>query len=486
MIKYLVLLLNFIGFLLVDFLFGDLAITINAPAEINAGSSFTVEVTISKSDLKGFARYYQELPIGYSATPINSNNGTFTFKDQKVKLLWNPQLPSDSTFTISYSIKVDPTAEGTLTLGGNFTYLQENEMKTMNIPSKAIIIRPQGFVADNTNNQNNNNNNQQVNNNNSNNQSNNNSNNQQNNNNVTNNFPTNEIFCYRQIIREQGSITVHLLVNTANLSKDKFAKVQERIPEGYTATNINSKDGIFSFKESAAKFLWMALPTDNQFEVSYKLTSSTPSSELPDISGTFSYIENDETKIKTIDNHDFIGAPLIVDNTNNQQQNNNQNNNTNNQNNQSNQQNNNNNVTNNQNNQSNQQNNNQNNNNNNSNNNNVNNNQVSNNNNNNHQTITPPETGIRYKVQIAAGHHPVNPKYYFQQFKVTEPVQMELHEGWQKYTIGSFSIYKDARDRRVQVWQNTPIRDAFVSAYNNGTRITVQEAIMVANQKWYQ
>jgi len=468
MIKYLVLLLNFIGFLLVDFLFGDLAITINAPAEINAGSSFTVEVTISKSDLKGFARYYQELPIGYSATPLNTQNGAFTFKDQKVKLLWNPQLPSDSTFTISYSIKVDPTAEGTLTLGGSFSYLQENEMKTLNIPAKTVIVRPQGYTADNTNNQNNNN--QQVV---DTNQTNNNSNNQQNNNTVTNNFPTGDVFCYRQIVRESGSITVHLLINTANLPKDKFAKIQERIPEGYTATNIESKDGIFSFKESSAKFLWMALPSESQYQVSYKLTSSTPSSELPEISGTFSYIANDQTKIKTIDNRDFLGTDLIANNTNNQQQNQNNNNQqVNNNGNQTNNNQQNNNTNNNQNNNSN-------------NNNNVNNNQVSNNTNN-HNNITPPETGIRYKVQIAAGHHPVNPRYYFQQFKVTEPVQMELHEGWRKYTIGSFTIYKDARDRRVQVWQNTPIRDAFVSAYNNGTRITVQEAIMVANQKWYQ
>ena len=293
--------------------------------------------------------------------------------------------------------------------------------------------------------------------------------------------------------RDQNGITVHLLVNTTGLAKDKFAKIQEKIPSGYNATNIESKDGIFSFKDNAVKFLWMSLPSENQFQISYKLIATIPSSELPDISGNLSYIDNDMTKIKSIENRDFIGTSLIAANNSNQQtqnniqvvQNNQSNNQTNNNANQNKQTNQNtlknnhtadslkNNLTVQNNNAHNQ-------------NNITTHNQNQNNNTVHNQLITSPETGVRYKVQIAAGHNPVNAKYYFHQFNVSESVQTELHEGWHKYTIGSFTVYKDARDHRIQIWQNTPIHDAFVSAYNNGTRITVQEALMVANQKWYQ
>ena len=62
-----------------------------------------------------------------------------------------------------------------------------------------------------------------------------------------------------------------------------------------------------------------------------------------------------------------------------------------------------------------------------------------------------------------------------------------MHQGWYKYTLGSFNSYSGARDKRENVNQSIAELSAlgpFVAAYNNGSRITVQEALMISGQTW--
>jgi hypothetical protein len=283
-------------------------------------------------------------------------------------------------------------------------------------------------------------------------------------------------------------------VNKGDL-KD-FGKIQEQVPRGYRAESLRSKNGIFTFQNSIIKFLWMNMPVEPQFVVSYKLI---PEGDISDqafiITGTFSYAENERTKTlniadREVDLANFKGDELVASTTPQQatptqttepvaaavvpvatitneaekqpeyvadvtpaetkpetepetespSENNNMYD--------VNQQSYDNRLA-----------------------------EIS--------GIPSPSEGVGYRVQIAAGHNLVNEKY-FKKLNVTDEVQIEIHEGWHKYTVGNFPMYKDARDYRVYIWNNTPIHDAFVAAYNDGLRITVQEALMIANQKWYQ
>ena len=99
-------------------------------------------------------------------------------------------------------------------------------------------------------------------------------------------------------------------------------------------------------------------------------------------------------------------------------------------------------------------------------------------------SIPRPEKEVIYKVQVAAGHKKVSTTYFATVFKLQDKVSTINHEGWIKYLVGSYTEYKSAKDKTNVVRGN--VKNAFVTAYNSGSRITVQEALMISNQKWYK
>ena len=92
---------------------------------------------------------------------------------------------------------------------------------------------------------------------------------------------------------------------------------------------------------------------------------------------------------------------------------------------------------------------------------------------------------ISYKVQILAAHKVANQKYFSTRHQYNKGFDIENHEGWVKYTTGEFNEYLKARNKREDLSRyNFP--GPFVTAYNNGNRITVQEALMTSKQDWIQ
>lgn len=444
MVKYLLLLINMFVLFILNTIFSDIAINMSAPGQVEAGNEILVEISLDKSDFDSFARFQQEIPAGLKPIPINTANADFSFKDQKVKFIWL-KLPNEQKINISYKLVVDQRLKGNFNLNGTFSYIANNERKSVSVSPQNITITPssaidQKLIVD------------------------------------INDFKNlvapaiktgsdiNQVKCIRQIpyVADQtsGEYIINLLVNKGN--KEKFAKIQENIPEGFTAVGVESKDAIFTFKDKTVKLLWMNLPADPYFVVSYKLVPEAGNTEKPNLDGSFSYIENDNTLSIDILEQDInltntskenlmaimsVSTESVSEPT---------------------------------------------------------------------SIIQPqdysgkvkieiaesalkamrsdtkltnmlePESGIYYRVQIAAGHRPINMNRYFKKYNLDKEVRTEFHEGWRKYSVGSFDIYRSARDYRVHIWNTTSIDDAFVSAYNDGKRITVQEALMITNHEWYR
>lgn len=454
---------------------GDgVTVDIQAPAEVIAGEEFVVNVTISKGGLSTFSRLQQDLPAGLEAVADQSANSNFSFDDKKVRHIWL-KMPEDNVLTLAYKVTADERLIGDFDIKGKFSFIDNNERRTINVigpnivinpspnidPSEAIsladyerLISPYEMGAE----------------------------------------TEPQIACIRQepkYDKTKDEYIVELLVSKER--KERFAKIEESIPHGYRAEAIDDHDAIFTYKNNKAKFLWMNLPSSSLFTVSYKLVPDVKLKKSPEIKGEFSYLEEERTQsidiIQTGEPIASVGTReellALIDRTREEQLNKR--------------------------------------------------NQellaentlpsktyktpigkaeesstittetkepvepvetatpkvqnaiskkISNLSNRKYQLET--EEGVYYRVQVAAGHKPVNVKRYFNRYKLNKQVKIESHEGWYKYSIGSFPVYEEARDYRVFVWNTTEIDDAFVAAYNSGTRITVQEALMIANHKWYK
>lgn len=91
--------------------------------------------------------------------------------------------------------------------------------------------------------------------------------------------------------------------------------------------------------------------------------------------------------------------------------------------------------------------------------------------------------GLVFKVQVCATHRTVDATYVKTNYKLADEVMQEMHEGWFKFTVGGYGQYVEARNKREALAPfNLP--GPFVTAYNNGNRITVQEALMISKQQW--
>jgi len=278
----------------------------------------------------------------------------------------------------------------------------------------------------------------------------------------------------------ETEMTVEVVVTKGDIRG--FGKLQESVPEGFTAIEKTSDEAIFTAQDRTIKFVWLNLPARNTITVVYKLRANSRSEGLYAIDGEFGYLLNDETQKAVLGTSKFFVGPkafemLAQDESNmgmlggedgqlalrekerkeaeakarseadarvaaearKQQE----------------------------------------------------------------RTppvakqeppkptttarIPAPEKGVSYKVQITAGHREVGRSYFQARHRYGGEFSIERHQGWVKYVVGGYSSYKEARDQRVNFVQaGHEFPGPFVTAYNDGERITVQEALMLSKQQWVQ
>lgn len=92
--------------------------------------------------------------------------------------------------------------------------------------------------------------------------------------------------------------------------------------------------------------------------------------------------------------------------------------------------------------------------------------------------VPAPQAGLYFTVQVAATNR--SPKrdnaWFSDRYHFNQTVNRTEHEGWNKYLIGQFTSYQEARSLRDKT--RSEVNDAFVVAYDEqGNRIPVGQAL---------
>lgn len=461
MIKPLIILFNTVSVFLFSFFFGDdpVSVTSNFPKNAKPNTEFIAEVTIKKGSVSGFSKLQLDLPAGFTAKELESKSGNFSYSPNIAKIIWMAT-PTESEYTVKFALTADATAIGAKIITGKFSYIANNNKEVAEMAPVEIIIgdAPTETVVTNT----------------------------------TTTVPTTTtepvaaetktaavatsnittsssgepnsiVVCERVITKGTNPNEFNVDVKIKKPGIKGFAKFQEVLPAGFTAKGGKTNGSSFSVSDGKAKFVWVSLPAEDELTISYVLEKGMGAASNALLSGgEFSYLENDQTKkVKlapaTIETSDATSEPIatnpvktetttpVTTNTTAISTES---------------------VT-----------------------------AVTTN------TITPepvttqPETttnniakkegNVSYLVQIGAFRNAIASDVLSKKFNISETIKSEMAEGYSKFMVGNFNEYKQARSHREDIKQKG-CKSAFVVAYNNSKRITVQEALMITGQKWFK
>lgn len=466
MSKAILIFINIIGFIIFTILnINDVVITHTAPKEIAIGQEVEVNLIINKNNFSGPGRLRLDLSQadGITVKENMSDGSSFTFKENEVLFIWY-DLPSEKSIVISYTIIAQENISGMKKIAGDFSFINDNERKQLEVPALIFKVNPELVAEENI---------------------------------KENNSSTSSVRSIEKLENE------YLITVKTTIDNHKgFARIKEELPMNFTAEAIETAESIFKNADGYAKFIWTNLPDSNsEIIVKYKITNNIGLDTNFTISGVFSseklisegynngieipeteYVpfkeiiantETDSIKTDIIVQEDIKQDSLLELASNNEE-----------------------------------------------------------------NMVIPKDTeevinetisqivldstidsfkneieieeedvkeevvevkreeiikniistkkvnnNVDYKVQILAGHRIISDKQVSNQFNYSGEYALETHNGWIKYTVGTNSKYSNARDSRNEL-KNYSFPGPFVTAYNYGERISVQEALILTSQNW--
>jgi hypothetical protein len=482
MLKLPLMLINFIGlFFLHFFSVSEITIQNMAPSTLAPGEKVLVEVSIDKAAIQGFAKMEIVFPEGFIATPAETAGASFTFSEKKVRFVWMT-LPTEQTFKVSYYLECDPNFSGKYEVKGTFSYINDNERVDFKVSAVQVMVsKTDAVAATNTDTtQPDNATSTEINNSTTTETT-----------NVTENTSVASTSTEMSVTRTITQISptefkVDVLILNSKIQG--FAKIFETSDPDTQIEKIQDANATVTVDKNTVKFVWFEMPVSPAIAIAYKVKTQSATTTVPTINGKLSFVESNNPKDMAIIQGAAVASDVIASNpaaTNNSDTKSDvsttteSNTNTNTA---------------------------------------VNTNTpktensakventASNGNANTEEkpsnevrtnpskgsetavtSVPSAETGITYKVQILAAHRVVNKSYFQSKHGYDGAFNIENHDGWVKYTTGRFDEYKSARDERERLKGDyNTLPGPFVTAYNNGERITVQEALLITKQQWYK
>jgi len=444
MIKYLFIIINSLGLFIFGLFSGDSGITVTStiPANMVAGQDVVIELKVNKGGMNGFAKLQLELPEGIIVKEAEDKGANYNYNAGIAKWVW-PALPMESEIIVKITLFVEASSLGARTIAAKYSYVENNVKQVVEMNPVEVTILPPGSdissapvvstpPIDSTSTTN-----------------------------LTPALPANTgvepagVITVTRVISAGASDNEFLI--TLKIKKDGtkgFARYSDDLPEGIIVKAAKTDGGSFSMADGKIKFVWVNVPEKDELEISYTLSGTT--SNAITLGGEYSYLEDNQSKKykvpmetiafqtkqvvkegkteeKPVEVKDpEVVSPATVESV--------------------------------------------------------------------EETVakklaesslentaSKKEGNMNFLVQVGAfTNAKVTAQKLKKKFKISESIKSEMQDGYSKFMIGSHSEYKSARNQRETMKNINGVKSAFVVAYNLGKRVTVQEALMITNQKWFK